>query len=488
MITVIDEMVVKLGLDNKDLKTAANDTKKILKDTTKDFKTHSDEIGRASKKTVDFIEKIGYESKSFLTGIAGLLGAGVFAKMIESTIEAGATIGRFSADIGINAGSLYAWQKAIEQVGGSASAVNSTMANLSNALSEYKIRGYSNLDQFLTPLHVNLEDVKNQAEPLPYMLEQIGKGLKMLFPNDRANAFNYAKMMGIDQGTFDALWQLEATLKNIDEIKIKSPFTKETIELSERYQKDLEEITQTLDRLKMIGAIDIMEYSVDNAKRLINPQSYMDWINESSIRIPAAINGWIDDLHGFVKGQNDFGFKPIHYSIPRSVRNNNPGNLNYVGQSGATLESGSKPRFAAFQSMEEGVAAMVRQLGLYSKRGIDTVSEIISVYAPKKDRNNTAAYIASLSKMVGLDPNELVNLSNSDMLTKMIRGISIIEGGRDFLTPNVISTGIGLAQSYAKQKGMNIGTVNVHTQAKDADGIARDMFGALAAQADRGMD
>ena len=44
-------------------------------------------------------------------------------------------------------------------------------------------------------------------------------------------------------------------------------------------------------------------------------------------------------------------------SLPRGIRNNNPGNLNFAGQAGATKEGGPNGRFAVFGSMQEGVAA-----------------------------------------------------------------------------------------------------------------------------------
>ena len=91
---------------------------------------------------------------------------------------------------------------------------------------------------------------------------------------------------------------------------------------------------------------------------------------------------------------------------PRGFRNNNPGNIidgdfargnaGYAGQDG---------RFARYQTMEQGVAAMDRLLGGYMRRGRVTVAQIISRWAPRADNNDTGAYISTVARAMGVDPN-----------------------------------------------------------------------------------
>lgn len=91
-----------------------------------------------------------------------------------------------------------------------------------------------------------------------------------------------------------------------------------------------------------------------------------------------------------------------------ATRNNNPGNLIYVGQAGATQGPGG---FAAFSTPAAGQAALVNQITLDAVRGTDaagnpttTVSQLISSWAPASDpRNNTPAYIASVGIQTGYD-------------------------------------------------------------------------------------
>jgi hypothetical protein len=90
--------------------------------------------------------------------------------------------------------------------------------------------------------------------------------------------------------------------------------------------------------------------------------------------------------------------------------NNNPGNLVYAGQPGATQGAGG---FAAFPSYAAGMQALQNQITLDATRGTDvngtpinTVGDLISSWAPASAGNNTAAYIASVSAQTGYSPSD----------------------------------------------------------------------------------
>ncbi|WP_392336187.1 hypothetical protein [Pantoea stewartii] len=115
--------------------------------------------------------------------------------------------------------------------------------------------------------------------------------------------------------------------------------------------------------------------------------------------------------------------------LPRGLRNNNPGNLNFAGQYGAKLEDGPNARFAQFPSMVAGIAALDRQVGLYLKRGTNTIDKIMDIYAPKKDNNDTVAYKKYLSQFTGMGINEQIEPSNNEQIKRLIVGIINHENG-----------------------------------------------------------
>lgn len=137
----------------------------------------------------------------------------------------------------------------------------------------------------------------------------------------------------------------------------------------------------------------------------------------------------------------------------RSFRNNNFGNLNYVGQEGASLEAKNgkgEARFAKFNTPEEGFRALANQLTSYSEgtskaagyQKLNTVQDIIKLYAPESE-NNTSQYVDSLSKKLGVRGDEQLNLKDPKVMTQMMRGIATIEGGNPQVTNDFMMNAIG---------------------------------------------
>lgn len=95
---------------------------------------------------------------------------------------------------------------------------------------------------------------------------------------------------------------------------------------------------------------------------------------------------------------------------PRGIRNNNPGNLIYdpsvpwEGQTGPDSAG-----YAVFSSPMYGIRAMGHQLMDYYSRGLVTVEQIISTWAPPTT-NDTQAYVADVCQRMGVGPAEPLNL------------------------------------------------------------------------------
>ncbi len=128
---------------------------------------------------------------------------------------------------------------------------------------------------------------------------------------------------------------------------------------------------------------------------------------------------------------------------PRGIRNNNPGNIEFHGQAGALKEAGPTGRFAVFETVEQGLAALANQLRSYARRGIDSVQGIISKFAPPNE-NNTVAYIQSVAKALGVAANEKLDLGNSQLLAGLMKSIIKVENGRVPYTAEQLSAAAAL--------------------------------------------
>lgn len=100
-------------------------------------------------------------------------------------------------------------------------------------------------------------------------------------------------------------------------------------------------------------------------------------------------------------------------------------------------EIGANAGFAVYDTMENGIRALAKNLLAYYARGIDTVAEAISRWAPSADHNNTLAYIAFVCSVLSCQPDDEFNFRDPDFLFWMVTAIGEQEQGHDAFTQNV---------------------------------------------------
>jgi hypothetical protein len=121
-------------------------------------------------------------------------------------------------------------------------------------------------------------------------------------------------------------------------------------------------------------------------------------------------------------------------------RNMNPGNLRFVGQSGASQGEGN---FAKFGSWKEGFEALNYQLMLYGTgkskvtggKKLTTLEDILPVYAPKSDKNDVEAYIKRVSRETGFGRSDQLNFQDPNTLFRLMAAITNVETGKQSFTP-----------------------------------------------------
>ena len=160
--------------------------------------------------------------------------------------------------------------------------------------------------------------------------------------------------------------------------------------------------------------------------------STADWIKEhwgfDPRSVGRTVRGWFGDDEPEQHAQ----------ATKRGERNNNPGNLNFAGQAGASLERPGG-RFARFETAFDGLRALARQLMLYAGRGINSVEKIISTWAPASDNNNTTAYIRAVSQRLGVEPRAALNMSDPQTMSALMSSIIQHENGRNIYSRELIN-------------------------------------------------
>lgn len=118
-------------------------------------------------------------------------------------------------------------------------------------------------------------------------------------------------------------------------------------------------------------------------------------------------------------------------SLPRGIRNNNPGNIEWgdpwqgLDPLGHTKDS----RFAVFATPVMGIRALARTLiTYYDKHGIDTIEGAIRRWAPPTE-NNTSAYVGTVAFKAGIPSTKVVDFHDYDVLRTLVMGIIRHENG-----------------------------------------------------------
>ena len=137
----------------------------------------------------------------------------------------------------------------------------------------------------------------------------------------------------------------------------------------------------------------------------------------------------------------------------RGIRNNNPGNINFHNQPGASLER-KGGRFARFSTPEQGINAMSKQLDLYFTgksqnvtKPINTIQDIITTWAPPLNEkgqveNDTAAYIAAVAKSMGVSSTAKLNLRDPNTKAALMSAMITQENGSNPYTREQYIAGI----------------------------------------------
>ncbi|WAL80953.1 hypothetical protein OYT13_13820 [Pandoraea sp. XJJ-1] len=142
-------------------------------------------------------------------------------------------------------------------------------------------------------------------------------------------------------------------------------------------------------------------------------------------------------------------------SLPRGLRNNNPGNIRYgsfaKSQGAVGKDSGG---FAVFQSAEDGLRALGDLLRSYARRGLNTVRGVINRWAPPSE-NDTGAYVGAVAKRLGVGEDQALNMNDPKVIAGLTAEITRHENGRNPYAPEAI---LGAAGGGTRQ--MNVTQTN----------------------------
>ena len=119
----------------------------------------------------------------------------------------------------------------------------------------------------------------------------------------------------------------------------------------------------------------------------------------------------------------------VRRGLPRGIRNNNPLNIrrNPANKWQGQRPVQTDPAFVQFLSDEWGFRAAAVILRNYRRKGICTVRQIISRWAPPSE-NRTARYISTVCQKTGFQPDTVIEGRVKEGL--LLRAMALVETGR----------------------------------------------------------
>lgn len=103
---------------------------------------------------------------------------------------------------------------------------------------------------------------------------------------------------------------------------------------------------------------------------------------------------------------------------------------------------GSENGFVVFSTPEKGIRAAAKTLQNYSKRGLNTVVDIVSTWAPASDKNDTDSYVLAVCKETGFEQTQKLDLKDEATLKKLLSAMMKVEIGGNPYPQSVIDDGL----------------------------------------------
>ena len=130
----------------------------------------------------------------------------------------------------------------------------------------------------------------------------------------------------------------------------------------------------------------------------------------------------------------------------RGERNNNPCNLRDFGivWDGLAEPPHDGDGYCRFAYAAAGIRAGARDLHTKWARGLNTVRQIISVFAPPSE-NATGAYVSDVAARLGIGPDDPVDLADVEALQEFVTAVIFHENGRCIYATTLIRTATAAA-------------------------------------------
>lgn len=291
MPTIIDSLIVKLGLDPSDYKKGSRDIQDTSRKTKDEVVKSGKSIEETSKKAADSISKLTREVLGLYAVFVGARGIKEFVSDLNST---DAALGRLSRNLNTSPQTLYAWGAAAERVGGSSKAAAATFERIGAALYNLHRNGqslpkeYAQL-QALTGMSIDREHGVDK------FLQDTAAALQRLNQIDPSQVHFIAQGMGIDDATANVMIKYGSAIgAYIDQLKKLAPQSGAI-----QAAQDLQDKWNTLQQTAVSLANTVLEKLGPEIAKLLTQMT--EWVEKNGDWINSGIVKSVGDFANYLK-------------------------------------------------------------------------------------------------------------------------------------------------------------------------------------------
>ena len=468
MATVIDSLLIELGLDTSKFDASQKKSVEELRKFDEQAQKTSKNTQQGAKNVGDGFEKARNALISLGVAFIGIKGFTNFTQQMTTT---NAGLGRTAELFKMSARELDAWGGVLKSVGGDANDFQSSMQAIQQGVANIQFGDTAILETLAKLQALDSYDYAKHEVDIYKLADAIKRFAEV---NGEQAAYTQAQAMGINRNFFMILKQGGDVTRQLYEDSYKlSGVTEENTQKAKKLQEAwgrvgqalsgasnqvMDQMYPSLEKLAGVTELSIekfvewdksMQGGLSNALvfagGLATLMGAFRFLGVSIATQIATVAKWGLAIEGVVaspwfarftgalglltyseglnKGE-DAEVAKIHAAqdqasgkgggagVPRNMRNNNPGNIEYGDFARKHGATGSDGRFAIFPDLKTGQDAMASLLMGYAKEGNNTISKIVGKWSPAGDNwaANTNAYIADVAKKTGIDPNKPLSM------------------------------------------------------------------------------
>jgi len=284
MPTIIDSLMVQIGVDSSGFKKGSSEAQNEFKKTKESVVKHGKDIEKAGKDAAEFFNKLKVEAMGL---IAVFTGGRALKDFTVDTIQSTAGLARLGQNINMSAKELLQWQMANKQAGGTAEGMTQALIKSANDFAKIgRGEAFTGQDDFFR-YGGNISGVKSGIDLLKKQTDVVSA----IYKSGRTElALNVANNMGLGEvfnliktGKVETMDLVAAMEKNA---KVTQENEDATIRL-DRAMKSFGDTTMNMGRGILFQFLPEMEIGLKNLSKIIedNKPNIVVWLDSSLVKI-----------------------------------------------------------------------------------------------------------------------------------------------------------------------------------------------------------